>query len=146
MKRSLLLVPFLLSACAISMGPPTTKAEALPVGLFDGTGTRVGTATLNSDSTGMDVRLELQGMTPGRHTVQLHEHGLCERPDFLSAGTVMSDLKEVTVGVTGRGVAILRYQQGAGRFVPKTLFGGDGTAIIIGDSTGTIRLACGIMI
>lgn len=148
MNRSVALVPLLLllSACAISMGPPTTKAEALPVSLFDASGARAGTATLTSDSTGLNILLEVTGQIPGVHTVRFHEHGLCERPDFLSAGTVMADLKEILVGPDGAGRATLRYQRNSGMFVPRVLFGGDGTALIVGDSAGNARQVCGIVI
>ena len=146
MKRILILVPFLLSACAISMGPPSTQAENLRVSLFDANGARAGTALLTSDSTGLNVVLDVAGMAPGVHTVRFHEHGVCERPDFLSAGTVVADLKEIAVGPTGRGRFTLRYQRLSGLFVPRVLIGGDGSALIVGDSAGTAREACGILI
>lgn len=173
MNRSLLLVPFLLSACAISMGPPTTAADALPVALYDGGGTRIGTATLTADQTGLTIVLEVAGLSPGAHAVHIHEHGLCERPDFLSAGVHLDaggrqhgrlnpagphlgDLDEITVGADGRGSAQLRFTALSARFQPKLIFGGDGTALIIHagpddqrtDPTGNSgpRIACGIMI
>jgi Cu-Zn family superoxide dismutase len=145
-KRTLLLAPLLLAGCAVSMGPPATKADALPVSLFDAAGTRAGTATLTADATGLTIVLDVRELTPGVHTVRLHEHGLCERPDFLSAGTVVADIKEVTVGPDGRGQTTLRYHRISGLFVPRVIFGGDGTALIIGDSSGSARLACGIVI
>ncbi|HVX89903.1 MAG TPA: superoxide dismutase family protein, partial [Gemmatimonadales bacterium] len=86
MNRCLAFALLLLPACAVSMGPPTTKAEALPVAMFDATGRRIGTATLTADSAGLAIALEVAGLAPGPHAVHIHEHGLCERPDFLSAG------------------------------------------------------------
>lgn len=173
MNRSLLVLPLLLAACAISMGPPTTAADALPVALYDGGGTRIGTATLTADETGLTIVLEVAGLPPGRHAVHIHEHGRCERPDFLSAGAHLDDgthqhgrqnpagphlgdLEEVTVGADGQGSARLRFTPLSGRFQPKLIFGGDGTALIIHagpddqrtDPTGNSgpRIACGIMI
>ena len=173
MNRPLLLLPLLLSACAVSMGPPSTKAESLPVALFDGTGARVGTATLTSDPAGLTIVVEVAGLAPGVHAVHIHEHGLCERPDFLSAGPHLDDgthqhgrqnpagphlgdLDQLTVGADGRGTARLRFTPLSGRFQPKLIFGGDGTALIIHagpddertDPSGNSgpRVACGIMI
>lgn len=162
-----------LSACAISMGPPTTAANDLPVELYDVGGTRVGTATLTADSTGLTIALEVAGLAPGVHAVHIHEHGLCERPDFLSAGAHLDDgrhqhgrhnpagphlgdLDAITVGPDGRGAARLRFTPSHGRFQPKVIFGGDGTALIIHagpddgrtDPSGNsgARIVCGIMI
>lgn len=173
MKSPLLLLPFLLAACAVSMGPPATTAESLPVGLFDGEGGRVGTALLTADSTGLTIVLTVAGLAPGAHAVHIHEHGLCERPDFLSAGPHLDqdahqhgrrnpagphlgDLDDLVVGADGRGTARLRFAMPHGRFQPKLLFGGDGTALIIHagpddqltDPSGRSgpRIACGIMI
>ena len=173
MKRTLLVLPLLLSACAISMGPPTTAAENLPVAIYDGNGTRIGTAVLTADSTGLTIALDVAGLAPGVHAVHIHEHGLCERPDFLSAGAHLDDgthqhgrqnpagphlgdLEAITVGTDGRGTARLRFTPLSGRFQPKLIFGGDGTALIIHagpddqhtDPSGMSgpRIACGIMI
>ena len=173
MNRTLLVLPFLLSACAVSMGPPTTAADGLPVALYDVGGTRVGTATLTADSTGLTILLTVTGLAPGGHAVHIHEHGLCERPDFLSAGAHLDngahqhgrqnpagphlgDLEDISVGADGRGTAHLRFTALSGRFQPKLIFGGDGTALIIHagpddqrtDPSGNSgpRIACGIMI
>ncbi|HVX89686.1 MAG TPA: superoxide dismutase family protein, partial [Gemmatimonadales bacterium] len=119
------------------------------------------------------IALEVAGLAPGPHAVHIHEHGLCERPDFLSAGPHLDegghqhgrlnpagphlgDLGEITVGPDGRGTAALRFTAPSGRFQPKLIFGGDGTALVVHagpddqrtDPSGQSgpRIACGIMI
>ena len=81
MNRSLLLLPLLLSACAIAMGPPATAADGLPVALYDVGGARIGTAVLTADETGLTIMVDVAGLPPGVHAVHIHEHGLCERPE-----------------------------------------------------------------
>ena len=141
--RLALLAP--LSGCAIAMGPPATKVEALPVALFGTAGERVGTAVLTADSAGMTVQLDVAGMLPGTYAAAIHDHGQCDRPEFLSSGAPIAPLGGLTVGPDGRGSARLRYAPAHGRFVPKVLFGGDGTALILGSGSSRNREACGIL-
>lgn len=173
MKHSFFTLALLTSACSMALGPPPTRAEALPVTLFDSDGRNVGTATLTGEATGLRIVLEVAGLPPGSHAVHVHEHGRCERPDFLSAGAHLDDgahkhgrlnpagphlgdLEDLLVGPDGRGHAELRLAPARGRFVPKIIFGDDGSAIIIHagpddgrtDPSGASgpRIACGIVI
>ena len=80
-----------LAACAVSMGVPRTKADALPVALFDAAGRPVGTVLLTADSTGLDLKFDVHDLAPGTHGVHIHAAGRCERPDFLTAGAHLDD-------------------------------------------------------
>lgn len=53
--------------------------------LIDGTGARVGRAVLTQGPTGLLIRIEAEGLTPGWHGVHIHAKGECAAP-FTSAG------------------------------------------------------------
>src|SRR5215813_7975157 len=56
------------------------------VELKDAKGTEVGTATLVSKASGVEVKLDLKNLSPGDHAVHFHQKPQCEPPDFKSAG------------------------------------------------------------
>lgn len=49
-------------------------------------GTNVGSATLTGAPTGVLLRVDVKGLTPGWHGMHLHEKGDCSAADFTSAG------------------------------------------------------------
>ena len=49
-------------------------------------GKSVGMAKLMQAPHGVLVKIELENMPPGRHALHIHEKGVCEGPDFKSAG------------------------------------------------------------
>ncbi|MDP3801034.1 superoxide dismutase family protein [Brevundimonas sp.] len=53
--------------------------------LMNSTGARVGRAILTQGSTGLLIRIEAEGLTPGWHGVHIHATGQCAAP-FTSAG------------------------------------------------------------
>jgi len=53
--------------------------------LLNGSGARVGRAILTQGSTGLLIRIEAEGLTPGWHGVHIHAAGQCAAP-FTSAG------------------------------------------------------------
>ena len=53
--------------------------------LIDGTGARVGRAVLTQGATGLLIRVEASGLTPGWHGMHIHATGECTAP-FTSAG------------------------------------------------------------
>lgn len=155
------------------MGAPQTRADQLPISLFDGEGRQIGIVILTADSTGLDLHFDVEGLAPGAHGVHLHSTGRCERPDFLTAGPHLDDgehrhgrenpagphygdLPDLVVGADGTANVTLRLiARPGGRFTTRPIFNGDGSAIIIHagpddqrtDPSGGsgARLACGIV-
>ena len=54
--------------------------------LVNASGARVGHAVLTQGPTGLLIRIEAEGLTPGWHGVHIHATGQCEAP-FTSAGS-----------------------------------------------------------
>jgi len=69
---------------AHSRAPVGATARA---SLTDGAGGSAGTATFRQGPTGVLIRIEATGLTPGWHGLHLHGVGLCEGPKFESAGS-----------------------------------------------------------
>jgi len=95
--------------------PPPAKAT-----LLNPQGQKVGEATLTQTPHGVKISLKVENLPPGVHAFHIHEKGLCNSPDFLSAGGHFNpfgkhhglknpqgphagDLPNVTVGPDGRG-------------------------------------------
>jgi Cu-Zn family superoxide dismutase len=49
-------------------------------------GKDVGSATFAPTSGGVEVRVRVSGLPPGKHGIHIHAVGKCEPPDFKSAG------------------------------------------------------------
>lgn len=64
------------------------------VDLYNREGDRVGTAKLTEESDGVKVKLDVKGLKPGFHGVHIHENGLCEPPNFESAGNHLNPDKK----------------------------------------------------
>jgi Cu-Zn family superoxide dismutase len=86
-----LLMP--LGACAGLTGnpaapPPAPRASTGDFGeatLHDAAGQSIGRAVLTQGPTGLLIRIEASGLTPGWHGVHIHTTGRCDAP-FTSAG------------------------------------------------------------
>jgi Cu-Zn family superoxide dismutase len=61
-------------------------AGSVTVNLSNASGQPAGTATLTQRDKGVEVALDLKGLTPGEHGIHFHETAKCEGPDFKSAG------------------------------------------------------------
>jgi len=161
-----------LAACEPASAPTETVVEAsqgtaaastdararAPVGatahasLADGAGASAGSATFRQGPTGVLIRIEASGLTPGWHGLHLHGVGRCEGPGFQSAGSHVQhtdhavphgllnadgndagDLPNLYVGSDGRGFAEVftatasLVQGGPGEY----LLDADGSAILI---------------
>ncbi len=67
---------------AMARATPGDFGEAT---LVNASGARVGRAVLTQGATGLLIRIEATGMTPGWHGVHIHATGQCQAP-FTSAG------------------------------------------------------------
>jgi Cu-Zn family superoxide dismutase len=134
---------------------PVAAARA-PVGataraaLADGEGGAAGTASFRQGPTGVLIRIEATGLTPGWHGLHLHGVGRCEGPKFESAGSHVKhsgavhgllnadgpesgDLPNLYAGADGRAFAEVfttgaALVQGAGG---EYLLDADGSALLI---------------
>lgn len=60
--------------------------KSVVVKMHDAQGKDLGTATLSSAAGGVNIKLNLHGLTPGEHGLHVHQAAKCEGPDFKSAG------------------------------------------------------------
>jgi Cu-Zn family superoxide dismutase len=109
----------LLLLAALAVSSSARAAEPTTVQLKDGKGESIGTAKLSDASKGVDISLDVKGLTPGKKGMHLHETGKCDGPDFKSAGGHLNpegkehglknpkgshegDMPVITVGEDGR--------------------------------------------
>jgi Cu-Zn family superoxide dismutase len=163
MRKSLLLLPLLLSACA-----PVEPAGGPPVALVNSRGQSIGTVRAWQTAGGVTLRIDAASLPHGVHGIHVHAVGRCEPPDFVSAGAHWNpagrkhgfnnpaghhagDLYNVTVaanGVLGEAVTI----PGASM---ASLIDADGAALVIHaaaddyvtDPSGNsgARIACAVL-
>ena len=158
-----------LSGCAAAGAIANTHT----VTLRDAAGRTVGTALLTPATEGVQVVLSVNGVSAGMHGVHIHQTGLCDPPEFTSAGGHFNpanrqhgfenpaghhagDLPNMTVGADGRGslsaVARGATLEGNG---PNSLRKPGGTALVVHataddyrtDPSGNsgARIACGVI-
>lgn len=78
--------------------PASSSALSAPVASADGA--QMGNVSLEFSQSGMGIaKIELSGVPAGTHAVHFHETGLCEGPDFKSAGGHLAGDKQHGVGV-----------------------------------------------
>ena len=190
MRPTTLAAPLACAALAVSLGacvsvtdnsygvPAPVRAAVGDFGeatLIDGTGSRVGRAVLTQGATGLLIRVEASGLTPGWHGMHIHATGQCAAP-FTSAGAHINhtepktphgllnaqgpddgDLPNIWVGADGKANAEVFTtkariaSEGPGQW----LWDADGSALVIhanadDHSTQPIggagdRVVCGVM-
>lgn len=77
--RLLLVSMLLLSACQQA---ETTRT----IDMYNSAGDLTGTAAFFESEAGVRIKIEVEGLSPGLHGIHIHEHPICEGPDFKSAG------------------------------------------------------------
>lgn len=179
MRYGILLPMLLMAACA-------SKQDVQSMGKFGGAppslivssdlrtpgGETLGQANVSQEPDGAWVSVTIKGLPQGEYAVHLHAVGLCQGPDFESAGPHFNpaskqhgsanpqgphggDLPNISVGADGKGrmEALLPGLQLRGGATP--LLGAQGAAIVVhsgpddyrSDPAGNSgsRIACGVL-
>ncbi|WP_281887359.1 superoxide dismutase family protein [Paenibacillus sp. YYML68] len=61
-------------------------SRSVQVKLINQQGAEAGHAVLTETVEGVQLQLKVSGLTPGAHGIHIHENGVCEPPQFKSAG------------------------------------------------------------
>lgn len=141
MRRFLFICLLLLSACQ-------DGGTARKVDMYNASGDMVGTATFTEAPDGVNIKIKIEGLTPGFHGIHVHEIPLCEGPDFTSAGNHLNpegkkhglmhpdgshlgDLPNIEVDSDGRVDAELLLADATLLEGKKSILQGEGTSLII---------------
>jgi Cu-Zn family superoxide dismutase len=163
-----------LTLCLFASPAFAKPKDAVVVPLKTSAGQDAGTATFSQDKGKLVVKLKLKNLPDGQHAVHIHEHALCDAPDFKSSGGhfnpdgkqhgTMNPMghhngdfpQNVTIGEGHVGEATFKVDYlsitpGA----PNNIFANGGTSIMVHekaddmktDPTGNAgnRIACGII-
>lgn len=86
---SISLVPAIASASvalALLAGPIAAQQDSVEVPITDRDGQNIGSAQLTKQESGVRIRMQASGLSPGKHGLHIHSQGACEPPAFESAG------------------------------------------------------------
>jgi Cu-Zn family superoxide dismutase len=168
------LLVFTLSACGakeVSVQPAAADSSIIKTTIINVKGNKIGTAVLSPDAEGVKIHLEATKLPPGMHGFHIHEFGLCDKPDFVTAGMHLNpfnkqhgfenpqgyhagDLPNIQVGADGKvNVDLLTKAVTLEKGKPNSLLKDQGVSLIIHeksddymtDPTGNsgARIACG---
>lgn len=70
----------------VNLGVKEEEKVEIPVQLKNTEGAVVGTAVLSEESDGVHIAIDATHLPLGVHGFHIHEKGMCEEPDFESAG------------------------------------------------------------
>lgn len=76
----IILIPLLLVSCQ------NNSHSVKSVEMYNAAGDMVGTADLTEEPDGVEVKIKMEGLSPGFHGIHAHEFPKCDAPDFKSAG------------------------------------------------------------
>jgi superoxide dismutase, Cu-Zn family len=143
MWKVLIIISMLLLVGCTEQTPKQMKVD-----VYNPEGDSLGKITLQEQSKGVELDIDLEGLPAGEHAIHIHEKGICTAPDFKSAGNHLNpenkkhgllhpegshagDLPNLIVGEDGTAKVKLMAPQvtlkdGKGSLLPK-----DGTSIVI---------------
>lgn len=160
------------AACALLALPAFGQKKSASAELMDAQGKVVGKATIKPAKDGVQMSVELSGISAGEHALHIHGVGKCEAPGFTSAGPHFNpegkkhgtmnpdghhagDLPNFTVAANGKGKwkgVVKGVTLADGK---NSLFQADGTAVVVhekaddhkSDPAGNAgpRIACGVI-
>jgi Cu-Zn family superoxide dismutase len=169
MRKLLLLSGVLCLAAFPISAHAEDKAKAE---LLDAKGASVGAATLVRKPGGVQLDLKAWNLPPGVHGFHIHNVGMCEAPDFKSAGPHfnpegkqhgwdnpqghhLGDLQNLRVGADGKASARILISGATLGGGANSLFHDGGTAIVIHEKPDDMktdpagnagaRIACGVI-
>jgi Cu-Zn family superoxide dismutase len=171
-----IILALLISACGVKetvAQPAAAEAAVINVNLINAKGAKIGKAQLSQTAEGVKIHLEASKLPPGTHGFHIHETGLCEKPDFTSAGPHLNllhkqhgflnplgfhtgDLPNIEVGANGKVTAdIVAKTLTLEKDKPNSLLRAQGASLVIHekaddyktDPTGNSggRIACGVI-
>jgi len=169
-----MLIGALVAGCGLGASAQTKPIKKKTVMLKNASGSDIGTATILSKGSGVEVKLNVKDLPPGVHAVHFHQNAKCDPPDFKSAGGHFNptgkhhgfdnpeghhagDMRNFTVKPNGTAKATVEDTDvvlGTGS-ESNSLFANGGTAIVIHakaddyktDPAGNSgdRVACGVI-
>lgn len=149
------------------------ESKEVQVEMINTEGAKIGVATLKQEADGVNIAIDVAGLSKGTHGFHIHEKGVCEPPDFKSAGEHFNptnmkhgfenpegphagDLPNLEVGEDGKvQESFVNEMVTLKKGEPNSLLRQDGTALVIhedpddnisqpsGDSGA--RIACGVI-
>ncbi|MCR8657172.1 superoxide dismutase family protein [Paenibacillus endoradicis] len=86
MKKILIGLSLLMMSLNINAADVSAKDKVITVSIINTEGKNIGTASLVQDDENVRIHVQAAHLTPGVHGIHIHENGLCDPPDFKTAG------------------------------------------------------------